>query len=373
MRRLIKSRDYLKRCLGFLLIFGFMSLGAIVGCNGDSSVGGLVVVDAGLDAVVRVNKDGDRTIISRGIDPNDVYDMVGMGLAFMDVRGIAVEADGSLVVVDAGHDAVVRVDPTTGDRTIISMIIMDPADEDDPGRGVGLAFTNLRGIAVEDDGSLVVVDRQDDVVGRVDPETGDRMIISDNEMGMGPDFMDPFGIAVEADGSLVVVDGKLDAVVRVDLTTDNMGNRTIISGIDPNRVYDMVGMGPAFVAPVGIAVEADGSLVVVDSNLRAVVRVDLTTDNMGNRTIISKRIDTDDEIDMNMVGSGPAFGLPSGIAVEADGSLVVVDSGLDAVVRVDPTTGERMIISGIDPNDVYDMVGSGPAFVTPRGIAVETW
>ena len=36
MRRLIKSRDYLKRCLGFLLIFGFMSLGAIVGCNSDS-------------------------------------------------------------------------------------------------------------------------------------------------------------------------------------------------------------------------------------------------------------------------------------------------------------------------------------------------
>ena len=56
MRRLIKSRDYLKRCLGFLLIFGFMSLGAIVGCNGDSSVGGgLVVVDAILDAVVRVD------------------------------------------------------------------------------------------------------------------------------------------------------------------------------------------------------------------------------------------------------------------------------------------------------------------------------
>ena len=69
MRRLIKSRDYLKRCLGFLLIFGFMSLGAIVGCNGDSSVGGLVVVDAGLNAVIRVDPTtGDRTIISRRLD-----------------------------------------------------------------------------------------------------------------------------------------------------------------------------------------------------------------------------------------------------------------------------------------------------------------
>ena len=74
MRRLIKSRDYLKRCLGFLLIFGFMSLGAIVGCNGDSSVGGLVVVDAILNAVVLVDPTtGNRTIISRGIDPRMTY------------------------------------------------------------------------------------------------------------------------------------------------------------------------------------------------------------------------------------------------------------------------------------------------------------
>ncbi len=33
MSRLIKSRDYLKKCLGFILLFGFISLGAIGGCN----------------------------------------------------------------------------------------------------------------------------------------------------------------------------------------------------------------------------------------------------------------------------------------------------------------------------------------------------
>ena len=170
MRRLIKSRDYLKRCLGFLLIFGFMSLGAIVGCNGDSSVGGLVVVDAGLNAVIRVDPTtGDRTIISRRLDEDNE----------LDPRGIAVEADGSLVVVDSGLDAVVRVDPTTGDRTIISMIIIDPDDPDDMGRGSGPGFDVPRGIAVKDDGSLVVIDEGLDAVVGVDPETGDRTIISE--------------------------------------------------------------------------------------------------------------------------------------------------------------------------------------------------
>ena len=83
-------------------------------------------------------------------------------------------------------------------------------------------------------------------------------------IGSGPGFLSPFGITVEADGSLVVVDFGLDAVVRVDQVS---GDRTIISDAS-------IGSGPDFVAPVGIAVEDDGSLVVIDIELGAVVRVD---------------------------------------------------------------------------------------------------
>jgi len=35
MSRLLKSRDYLMKCLGFVLLFGFISFGAIGGCNND--------------------------------------------------------------------------------------------------------------------------------------------------------------------------------------------------------------------------------------------------------------------------------------------------------------------------------------------------
>ncbi len=82
----IKSRDYLKKCLGFILILGFISLGAIGGCN---------------------NNGGE----SGGI---------GSGPGFINPFGIAVEADGSLVLSDSGLEAVVRVDPISGDRTILS-------------------------------------------------------------------------------------------------------------------------------------------------------------------------------------------------------------------------------------------------------------
>src|ERR671917_319975 len=63
-------------------------------------------------------------------------------------------------------------------------------------------------------------------------------------------------------------------------------------------------------------------------------------------------------------GSGPAFGIPMHAAVENTGFLVVVDEALNAIVRVEPTTGNRTIVSSAGR-------GTGPGFVVPRSIAVD--
>ena len=104
------------------------------------------------------------------------------------------------------------------------------------------------------------------------------------------------------------------------------GERTIISGADYINnsgigfvTGDSVGSGPGFIVPKSVAVEADGSLVVVDFGLRAVFRVNPVS---GDRTIISDA----------SIGSGPGLGFPEGIAVEADGSLVVT-TGVVPILR----------------------------------------
>ncbi len=277
--------------------------------------GQLVVVDSDLDAVVRVDPTtGDRTIVSDAV--------TGAGPAFSFLQGIAVEASGQLVVVDDGLNAVVRVDPTTGDRTIVS----------DAATGAGPAFGFPRGIAVEASGQLVVVDRDLDAVVRVDPSTGDRTIVSDAATGAGPNFTAPRGIAVEASGQLVVVDGSLDAVVRVDPPT---GDRTIVSD-------DATGAGPAFSFPLDIAVEASGQLVVVDGGLDAVVRVDPST---GNRTIVSN----------TTIGKGQLIIGDGCIAIEASGQLIVAEDTDVAIMRFDAITGDRAILS--ISADAFDLGG----------------
>ncbi len=85
----------------------------------------------------------------------------------------------------------------------------------------------------------------------------------------------------------------------------------------------------------------------------ALFRVDPTT---GDRTILSN------------FGVGANQGIsPLGVAVEASGTILVIDSnagtgGLGALFRVDPTSGERTLLSnfGVGANQ-----GSGP-----QGVAV---
>jgi len=284
--------------------------------------GNMVVADVGLHAIIRVDATtGDRTILSDATHGN--------GPNFGSPSGVAVEADGNILASDANR--VIRVDPVTGDRTIIS----------DATHGSGPNFIATEIISVEADGNLVVADDGVNAVLRVDPVTGNRTIISGAGHGSGPNFGSPSGVAVEADGNLVVADWTANAVFRVDPVT---GDRTIISNAS-------TGSGPAFDNPLVPAVEADGNIVVVDGKIfgsgsvNAVIRVDPIT---GDRTIVSDATH----------GSGPDIGSPGGITVAPNGDLLVVSQGVPGVLRIDPVTGDRSYASGGTPTAVEDQSGS---------------
>jgi hypothetical protein len=190
-------------------------------------------------------------------------------MGFIGPGDIAVTIDGDFVVIDSG--ALVHVDQTTGDRTIISKFA--PLDKDRTGGGP--RFGN-NGIAVTTDGDFVVIGS--DAVVHVDQFTGDRTIISDatTGTGSGPGFENPEDIAVTIDGDFVVIDEGLGAVVHVDQFT---GDRTILSD-------DSTGGGPGFLIPKYIAVTIDGDFVVseTEARIKALVHVDQFT---GDRTILS--------------------------------------------------------------------------------------
>ncbi len=263
---------------------------------------------------------------------------IGMGPDFSSPQSLAVEADGSLVM--GAHprwgrwSSIFRIDPVIGDRMIVS--------DDTTGSGPGLLYPS--DLVVEADSSIVALDLWRKAVVRIDPISGDRMIVSDDTTGSGPVFSSPRGFAIEADGSLVVAEGSV--LIRVDPVT---GDRTIISD-------HTTGSGPNLISSSALALEADNSIVALDRSRKAVMRIDPVS---GDRMIVSD----------DATGSGPVFLSPAALAIEADGSIVVTDErlfyrGASAVVRIDPVSGDRTIVSN-------DTTGIGPILWAPAALAIE--
>ena len=246
---------------------------------------------------------------------------------------LAVDGNRRPVVLDGLLDAVVLVEPSSGIRRIISQGIRSQGLR----IGNGPHFTSPQGIAVEADGTLVVADRS--TLSRVTPSTGDRTVVSS-----APGFV-PQGIVVHppADQFLLVSPGRVSGVVQVDPVT---GQRRLVSGIN-SQAKESRGLGPNFANATSLAVDASGRLLIVaDVALRAVFRIDPST---GDRTIISGCTAVS-PITLTcvgpVIGDGPSLLAPAGIVIENDTQVLVVDSVLRAVLRINlAMNGLRTLVS----------------------------
>ncbi|MBW2722952.1 MAG: hypothetical protein JRE71_01080 [Deltaproteobacteria bacterium] len=258
-------------------------------------------------------------------------------------------------VVDADLNALITVDPTTGDRTVISGCV-DVACTSIIGTGTNFVFP--RGIYFEPDGQILVVDgartNEDPVnlktIFRVD-HVGNRAVVSSsdlgNEVGTGPAFNTLFDVILAANGDLIVADPESDTIFRVDPVS---GNRTIASS-------NTVGTGPTMTFPGDIALESPGTIVSTEGGNDQILRIDLST---GNRTIVSSTM-----FGQTPVGSGISFSNLGGLTLTNNGDIIVADEGAKAVISVDPITGDRTELSG-------PLVGTGPTLVDPFGVDVDS-
>jgi len=237
--------------------------------NGDVLVAEQSIV-AGLavPSVIRVDRaTGTRSLISSNTSPAG-------GPSLGNPSGIDLDANGNILVADMtafGDGAIIRVDPTTGARTLVSR-------NGSPAGGPRL--DGPMDLAVAANGDIYVANTFGTNVLRVDPTTGARTLISANgNPGGGNAFSWPWGMTIDAGGDILIADsnayGGPGGIIRVDPAT---GNRSVVSN-------NATGTGPIFDHPGDLVVEAcTNTLLVTDSGMEAVYRVDPTT---GNRTLVS--------------------------------------------------------------------------------------
>jgi hypothetical protein len=181
---------------------------------------------------------GNRTAVSSTV--------LGTGPTFTHLIGIAKSADGSLIVADpapiGNPFGLYRIDPETGNRTVIASATVGSGPAMSP---IDIAFAASGDLIVSNSASLTIgpggpVTTPGSIM-RVDPATGNRTILSGGAAGSGPALLDPAGLSLEPDGDILLADAGAQTIgpggpvigtgriFRIDPAT---GNRTLVSAND---------------------------------------------------------------------------------------------------------------------------------------------
>jgi streptogramin lyase len=230
-------------------------------------------------------------------------------LAFVYPTSIAVEASGSLLVVENGRGRVWRVDPAAGAKTLVRSGLSRPysiattpsgaillATENtviDLGSGAVLATvdTQVGPIALAPNGDLYLTTVT--TTYRLKAETTTPVPVADG-------LAAPHGLRVAADGALLISDTQHDKVLRVGPTT---GSVTTFAAIDGG--------------PGALAVAADGTIYVCDTTAERIIHLTASSERIGFL--------------------GPVFDTPYALGLAPDGGLYVVQSSaLGRIKHVTP-------------------------------------
>lgn len=293
-------------------------------------------------------------------------------------RGVTVDAAGNIYISDSTNNRVRKVDAATGViTTLAGNGIRDFSGDGGPATKASLAFP--MGLAVDREGNLFIADARNHRIRRVDAKTGIittvagqgiRGLGGDNGPALSALMAYPTAVAVDEEGNLYIADSENGGIRRVDrktgIITSVVGEGTPGAKTDPSGTPTIRGL---FVAPVGLTYDGKGNLYVADSFLNRVKKVEVATRKV---TIVAGK-----GTNHYCGDGGPAkeacFAQPAGVALDAAGNVYIADAGNNRVRKVDVKTGIVTTVAGSGQRGIAG--DDGPARKAslgfPSGIAVD--
>lgn len=244
----------------------------------------------------------------------------------------AIDASGAVFVVNAegasegcrlGCGNVIKIDPRSGDQTVVSAAGM---------------FGILHGLALEPSGDLLVTSTHDDratAIIRVNTRTGAQSLVSSAGL-----LFNPTDLALDANGDILVTEDRNEkgasALLRIDART---GEQSVIAQVGE------------LVSPYGIALAPRGDIWIADANEHRVVFIGPEEDSGGPGKIVRVNPITGEQ---RVLFAGQHFRDPSAIAFGSDGAVYVADPNAmrlqrGAIIRIAPNTGmQELLATGED-------------------------
>ena len=284
----------------------------------------------------------------------------GNEATFNDPHGIAINNDGTIIVADSGNHKIKGIDLDGNVFTIAGT--GEQGDKD--GHGDEATFNHPYGIAIKDDGTIIVVDSGNRKIRGIDLDGNVFTIAGTDEIGDkdGPGneatFNYPYGIAVRNDVTIIVADSYNNKIRGIDLD----GNVYTIAGTGEIGNKDGPGNEAIFYYPRGIAIRDDGTLIVADTCNHIIRGIDPD----GNVFTIAGTVEKGDKDGLR---NEATFNHPCGIAIRNDGTIIVSDTRNHKIRGIDPD-GNVYTIAGTRVHGDKDGPGNEATFYFPCGIAV---
>ena len=292
-------------------------------------------------------------------------------------RGVAVDGDGNLYVVDTSNHRIRKVDASTGNISTVAGSAMSGFSGD--GGAASSAQLNFpRGVAVDGDGNLYVVDTSNHRIRKVDASSGNISTVAgsgtsgfsgDGGAATSAALNGPKRVAVDSAGNIYIAD---TANARIRKVNASDGNISTVAGLGTAGFSGDGGAATSaqFRNLSGVAVDSAGNIYIADTGNDRIRKVDASDGNIS--TAAGSEI-------ASFSGDGrPAtsatLSTPYAVAVDGAGNLYIADQGNDRIRKVDASTGNISTVAGLLRSNSFGGDG-GPAtsaqLSDPRGVAVD--
>jgi sugar lactone lactonase YvrE len=291
-------------------------------------------------------------------------DGVSTSAGFNSPFGIANDGQGNLYVADAGNNEIRKISIETGEVTTIAGSVEAGSVN---GTDTSARFNYPTGVACDAQGNLYVADSYNNQIRKIVLATGAVTTLAGSGKDGGSDgvgttasFYHPCGIAADAQGNLYVAGGLNSAIRKIVIAT---GAVTTIAGSSCTGSADGKGAAASFNYPSGVALDGEGSLYVVDEGNNEIRKIVLATG------MVSTIAGCTSWGSANGIGASAKFDAPYGITADGNGDLFVADGDNNEIRKIVIATGTVSTLAGSRSEGANNGTGSLVSFNNPRGIA----
>lgn len=307
-------------------------------------------------------KAGGTTLIAGDGEPGDI-DGPGETARFNVPYDVASAPDGTLYVADSENNAIRKISPDG----VVSTFAGDGTPGFADGQGKEAKLNAPSGVAVRADGSLVVADYGNHRIrlilpdGTVSTIAGTGAASFSDGPGATARFASPSDLTLDANGDVIVADTLNNRVRKIDMASPAHD----VTSVAGSAIQGFAG-GPfdqaEFSNPADVAVDAKGDIYVADTGNHAIRKINLSDPSRGVTVIAGNG----SAGYLDAPGASARLNTPFGIAFGPGGVLYVADANNNSVRAIDPS-GAVSTFWGTDPVDPEHPVG---LFNQPSGLAM---